>query len=384
MEKQNNANTVFVRLGCAKATKPTLRSWLWSIAVILCFLAQVIFNVLAGEQFGSFGGASNSQLSQEQPSFLTPDGLTFSVWTIIYMFQGIFSIYQVIPCVQNSHAGIARARFWVVLLFLGNCLWLPVFSNRLYWLALMLILAMDLSLVMIYRTMMINYGALDRTQDASMLLPSIVLEDREHTRSRLGASEEFPGRLLHPWPVKLLCFTGFSANSSWLSVATVVNLLVATGSSGWHQPYTVLTPSSFNATNLVPTTIYVNGNVDFVIMAVCLVAALACVMAVRNCDIPYALVAIWALGGVNRAQGSKAPSGFPDAAMSKPIADWASAMMVVVAIAAAIGLIRAIVETVHAHIAAAVAAEKRGVDASSSLDAKMHYTDEQKPLPTGN
>jgi len=247
----------------------------------------------------------------------------------------------------------------------------------------MLMLVMDLSLVMIYRMMMINYGALDRTQDASMLLPSIVLEDREHTRSRLGASEEFPGRLLHPWPVKLLCFTGFSANSSWLAVATVVNLLVATGSSGWHQPYTVLAAPSDNATNLVPTTIYVNGNADFAIMAVCLVALLACVLAVRNCDLPYALVAMWALGGVNRAQGSKAPSGYPDAAMSKPIADWALAMMVAVAIAAAIGLIRAIVESVHACKAAAVAAEKREVNASTSHHDKMHYTDEQKPLPTG-
>merc|ERR1712151_68629 len=103
---------------------------------------------------GSFGGASNSQLSKEQPTFVTPDGMTFSVWGMIYLFQALFSVYQVIPCFQNSHAGVSKARFWVVVLFLGNCLWLPVFSNRLYWLALMLILAMDLSLVMIYRTMM--------------------------------------------------------------------------------------------------------------------------------------------------------------------------------------------------------------------------------------
>merc|ERR1719486_272067 len=332
-------------MGCSLPTKPTLHSWLWSLAVLASFIAQVIMNVLAGEQFGSFGGASNSQLSKEQPTFVTPDGMTFSVWGMIYLFQALFCVYQVIPCFQNSHAGISRARFWVAALYLGNCLWLPVFSNRLYWLALMLMLVMDLSLVMIYRMMMINYGAVDRTQDPDMLFPSTVLEDVEQTRSRHGNTENLPGAMLHAWPVKLMCFTGFSTNASWLAVASMVNLLIATGNSGWHQPFTV--PGT-NATTAVPSIIFVNGNEDFTIMAVCLVAFLACVMALRNCDVPYALVAIWALGGVYRAQASKAAGGYPEEAMSQPIANWAAAMMVVVAIAAAIGLIKAIVESLYA------------------------------------
>jgi len=353
MDKPNN-NNMCTRMGCLEATEPTLRSWLWSLAVCASFIAQVVMNVLASEEFGSFGGASNKQLAEEQPTFLTPDGLTFSVWGIIYLFQGLFAVYQVIPCFQNSHAGVSRARFWVVALFLGNCLWLPVFSNRLYWLALLLMLAMDLSLIMIYRMMVINYGAVDRTQGADMLLPSVVLEDRRNTEGRVGGEKAHGHHsMLHPWPVKLLCFTGFSTNLCWLSVASVVNLLVATGTEGWRQPYTVLLGAAPNGTTaIMQKTVYVNGSPDFVIAAVCVVALLACVMAVRNCDVPYALVAIWALGGVNRAQGHKAPSGFPEQAMSQPIADWASAMMVVVAIAAVIGLARAIFESVWASSAA--------------------------------
>jgi len=366
MEKDGKTNHMMVRIGCATCTKATVRSWLWSLAVVIGFIAQIIMNVLAGENFGSFGGQSNRQIAEEQPTFITPDGLTFSVWSIIYLFQGLFSIYQVIPCFQNSHAGVSRARFWVVVLYILNCLWLPVFSYKLYWLAFLLMLLMDVSLVMIYRIMKINYGAIDRAQDADMLLPSVVLEDDAGTQDRLNGSENKSGMLLHPWPVKLLCFVGFSTNISWLTVASVVNFLVATGTSGFHQAYTTLTP--LNATVMTPTVTYVNGNPDFAVMAVCLVALIACVLAVRNCDIPYALVAMWALGGVNRAQGSNAPNGFPEAAMSKAIADWAAAMIVVISIAVVIGSVKAIVEII---------VYSRKADTKQSVSAgKMHYTDE--------
>lgn len=336
------------RIGCAMCTKASVRSWLWSLAVVICFIAQVVMNILAGESFGSFGGESNTQIAEEQPTFLTPDGLTFSVWSVIYLFQGLFSIYQVIPCFQNSHTGVSRARFWVVVLYIGNCLWLVVFSHKLYWLSFLLMLIMDFSLVMIYRMMNINYGAVDLTQGAGMFLPSVILEDKDDTLDRVKGSDKFRGMYLHPWPVKLLCFVGFSANISWLAVASMVNLLVAAGASGWHQSYTINIPSPLNATVMVPTVTYVNGNQDFVIMAVCLVAAIACVLAVRNCDVPYALVAMWALGGVNRAQGSRPLRGFPEAAMSKSIADWSASMLIVVLIAVVIGLVKAIAESIYA------------------------------------
>lgn len=331
----------FVRMGCAKFTKPTIRSWLWAVTVLVCFVVQVIMNSFLGRAFNNFGGESIGSVSRKQPTFITPDGRTFSVWAVIYLLQGCFSIYQVIPCFQNSHAGVSRARLWVIVLFVGNCLWLPVFCNKLYWLAFMLMLIMDIALVMIYRMMMINYGAVDRTQSAGMLLPSVVLEERDDTIARFGESDKLPAALLHPWPVKLLCFTGFSANISWLAVASMANLLIATGSSGWHQSYNV------TATDLTTTTIHVNGSVDFSIMAVCLVAAIACVLAVRNCDVPYALVAIWALGGVQRAQTPNQRRGYPKEA-TNAIADWAWAMMVVVAIAALAGLVKAVFESVSA------------------------------------
>lgn len=372
MEKSNETkNSIWARMGCSKSTKPTVRSWVWSVLVLAGFIGQVIFNILAGESFGSFGGASNSQLSKEQPTFLTPDGLTFSVWSIIYLFQGLFSIYQIIPCFQNSHEGVSRARFWVVLLYIGNCVWLPVFSNRLYWLAFMLMLVMDLSLVMIYRKMMINYGAIDRNQGADMFLPSFLLEDKEQTSARLAESDKEPQpAFLHAWPVKVLCFTGFSTNASWLSVATMVNLIVAVGTQGWRQAYTIAVPGN-NTLAASTTTVYVNGSEQFVVMGVCLVALIASVMAVRNCDVPWAMVAAWALSGVHRAQSSKPASGYPKEAMSQLISDWAMAMIVCVLIAAGIGLVKAVIESFFA-----CKAEREIKEESAPPTSTMHYTDE--------
>ena len=307
-------------------------------------------NVLAIETFGSFGGGSNKQLSKEEPTFITPDGITFSVWAIIYLFQAIFCIYQVIPRFQNSHAGVSRARLWVIVLYIGGSLWRPVWANRLHWLSLLLILVMDVAVVMIYRLMGISYGTVDPTQSGDMLLPSVMLEEREDTQARLGSATTGSPQL-HPWPVKLLCFTGFSTNISWLVVVTLLNLCIAFGSNPWEQSYIATTLASANATVLpkAPPAVNVNGNEDFAIAAVCLCAIIACVLAVRNCDVPYALVTIWALGGAHRAHESSQALGFPVELTSRRIADWCSVMMVVVAVFAVAGLCKAVFESVCAY-----------------------------------
>merc|ERR1712157_428184 len=123
---------------------------------------------------------------------------------------------------------------------------------------------------------------------------------------------------------------------SWLTVATMVNLLVAAGQDGWHKAFEVVKTSvnGTEATAMVTETVYVNGSEQFVVMAVCLVALIACILAIRNGDVPYALVAMWALGGVHRAQSAKPAGGYPEQAMSSQISCWALAKNVVESLAA--------------------------------------------------
>ena len=217
----------------------------------------------------------------------------------------------------------------------------------------MLILIMDISLIMIYRLMEINYGTVDPTQYADMMLPSVMLEEPEDTRARIGnrigglTMEHHSNPKVTPWPIKVICYTGFSTNISWLTVISMVNVCTAFGSNGWQQLYTMTVESGVNATSEISTT-YVNGSEEFAIMAVCLIAVITCVLCVRNCDVPYALVALWSLGGVQRAQTSSPALGFPEDAKSTSIAGWASSMMVVVSVFVLIGLLKAVMETVMA------------------------------------
>ena len=307
----------------------------------------MIINVFAlGKTVGfhsSFGGVSPAQIALEQPTFLVPDGRTFALWSFIYFFQGLFSIYQVIPCFQNSHAAVTTARFWVVLLFTTNCLFLVVFCRRVYWLSSLLIVVQDIALVQIYRMMKINYGSIDRYQTADMMIPTYWVEECSQTTARLGGSDKLPSecKLLHPWYLKVF-FIGFSGNISWLALTTLANLTISIGSEGWRQSNAVTIPSGGNV-----TTLYVNGSEGFSIAGLCFAAGVACVLAVRNCDVPYALGLVWALLGVYRAQTSHPYAG---AFISKAVADWTLALAITVAVAALVGLIKAVIETFRAKI----------------------------------
>ena len=56
------------------------------------FIAAVIINYLAISL--PLGYGTTQQLSDAIPNLFVPIGITFSIWGIIYIFLGFFSIYQ--------------------------------------------------------------------------------------------------------------------------------------------------------------------------------------------------------------------------------------------------------------------------------------------------
>ena len=333
------------------------------------------------EIFGSFGGKSIAKISYDHPTFLTPDGPTFSMWSAIYFFQSLFVILQIIPRYQNAHAGIVRARFWVILLYIFCCLWAPVFCHEVFWPAFALLLAMIFSLVMIYRALEINYGAVDRTQSTCMMLHSVILEEPEQTRARVGNNDGSNAVTLHSWFVKVLCFTGFSLHLSCLVFTAFVDFLLTTGTMGWQQPYAALHTPNLNASSSANTTTttsvhFVSGSENFAIMCVCIIGAIACLMAVRNCDVPFATGTAWALGGVYRGQTFNAPRGYPDVAMSESIANWTLAIIIVVGVASVIGLVKAIAESVFAHF--------KSTEQQNNDDGYYNFDSQYESLPRKN
>src|SRR4030066_1403513 len=63
---------------------------------IIAFVLMVIINGLAGSTT-TIGGKNTAQISDANPTLITPAGYVFSIWGIIYLLLGIFVIYQALP-----------------------------------------------------------------------------------------------------------------------------------------------------------------------------------------------------------------------------------------------------------------------------------------------
>lgn len=156
-------------------------------------------------------------------------GLTFSIWGIIYTFEGAFSlfstifrshdsfisglltVYQVLP--QNrENPSLVPARFWIVAVFLLNTLWLPIFQYLRFWLAwgkhIIHIISTISSQFVIEKYLGVIAAYLYALYRASCALRINYIS---------GATT---------WKIKTFVFTGISVNMAWVVVATLVNTLV--------------------------------------------------------------------------------------------------------------------------------------------------------------
>lgn len=59
---------------------------------LFAYLAVIAVNMMA--TFGSLGGRTTAQISDQYVSLFTPSGFTFSIWSVIYLLLGIYTIYQ--------------------------------------------------------------------------------------------------------------------------------------------------------------------------------------------------------------------------------------------------------------------------------------------------
>lgn len=60
---------------------------------LFAFLAMAAVNVLA--QTTALGGLKTGQISALYPTLLTPAGITFSIWGVIYALAGLFVLYEI-------------------------------------------------------------------------------------------------------------------------------------------------------------------------------------------------------------------------------------------------------------------------------------------------
>jgi len=217
----------------------TRSSSLLKWANVLAFALTVLVNGLAGSTT-LLGGKNTAQVSNDNPTLITPAGYVFSIWGVIYILLGIFAVVQALPSEKGKD--YEKSISWLfVLSSLSNIVWLFLWQFEHLGLSVVLMFLLLASLISIYLRLGIG-------------------------KSKVGSRE------------RLAFHVPFSVYLGWITIASIANVAVTLVSVNW------------DGFGVSPETWAI------LIIAVALLVT-TLVLATRR-DIAYGLVIIWALVGV--------------------------------------------------------------------------------------
>ena len=206
---------------------------------IIAFALTVLVNGLAGSTT-ILGGKLTAEISDANPSLITPAGYVFSIWGVIYILLGTFVVFQALPSQKEKS-------------FQEEIGWLFVFSSLLNiaWLFLWQFEYLGLSVVLMF-----------------LLLATLIAI---YLRLKIGKSTV-------PLREKLAVHVPFSVYLGWITIASIANVTVTLVSVGW---------DGFGISQ---------ETWAFSIVIIALLITLL-VVATRK-DLAYGLVVVWALLGI--------------------------------------------------------------------------------------
>jgi len=209
---------------------------------IVAYVIMILFNALSGT--GIINGRSVGGISDKYPNLFTPAGITFSIWSVIYLFLFIYVFYQARDVFKAQKEGmpfLEKISIFFMLSCLFNTMWLIVWLYELILLSLIIMIFLLLSLIAIYLRLNIALGDLNRRE-------------------------------------KIIIWTPFSLYLGWITVATIANTTVFLVSINW---------DGFGIPALTWTVIV-------------LIIAMILTLTILNTrkDFIYPLVTIWALIGI--------------------------------------------------------------------------------------
>ena len=209
------------------------------VAFVMVFAVNVLSNALP------LNGRTAGEISDALPSYFTPAGYTFSIWSLIYLALLGFIIYQALPA-QRDKPFQAQIGWWFALNTVANAAWLFAWHFGFYVLAVGIMLAILGTLIFIYNRL--NIGRPD---------PSLSIADR------------------------LLVHFPFSIYLGWITVATIANIASVVNYLGWNG-FGIAEPTW-----------------SAIMMLVAVVVAGLLLFNRRN--LSYAGVLVWALFGIRTA-----------------------------------------------------------------------------------
>lgn len=218
--------------------KDDMRAWL-NLAVLLAMLA---INYLANAL--PLNGLTTGKISDRFDVLFKPAGITFAIWSIIYLGLTAFAVYQFLPA-QRANPRLRAIGVWFAVSGLANSTWLIFWHYELFPLTMMSMLMLLCALIVIY--------------------------------VRINADER-PLRLAEKWLLRL----PFSLYLAWICVATAVNVTILLDYLGWSG--FALSDETWAAVLIMVTSV------------------LALAFGTRFNDVSFMLVIAWAIYGIARAQ----------------------------------------------------------------------------------
>lgn len=236
------------------------------IVNVVVFILTIAVNVLSNAL--PLNGRTAGEISDALPTYFTPAGYAFAVWSLIYLSLLGFIVYQALPS-QRENQWLRQIGYLPAVANLLNAGWLFAWHYGIYWLSVLIMLGLLASLLLIYIKLQAGVPGVERSwQDVVFIV--------------------FPMTLYF----------------AWINVATVAN--VAT------------TFVAYGLTNLGL------GGPTWSVVMIAVVTLVATAVLLNRASLPYAGVLIWALLAI-RVKQSGVPT-VPTAALAASVVIFAAAL----------------------------------------------------------
>lgn len=222
-----------------------------STITAILFLLMIIVNALS--VILPINGVTPGQVSDSYRNLFAPAGMTFSIWGLIYLLLAVYTLYQLgffqIRNKKNNSDLIEKVGLYFSISSIANVAWIFAWHYQVIVLSMLLMI---------------------------IILSCLIVISKEIGEVRLSTKEKFFIRL------------PFSVYFGWITVATIANATILLVSLGWN---------GFGISEIVWTviTIVIGSIIGIVTM-------------LKNKDIAYGLVVIWAYTGILIKHTS--PKGF--------------------------------------------------------------------------
>lgn len=212
-----------------------LLKWLNAVA----FVAVVFVNGLAGSTT-LIGGKTTAQISDANPTLITPAGYVFSIWGVIYVLLGIFVVFQALPS-EKEREYREKVGWLFILSSILNIVWLFLWQFEYLSFSVVIMFLLLAALILIYLRLGIGKSKVQLREKIAFHLP-------------------------------------FSVYLGWITIASIANVAATLVSINW------------DGFGISPETWAI------IIAITALLIAILVVLARK--DFAYGLVVIWALLGI--------------------------------------------------------------------------------------